>query len=153
MRVIVLRTWLILTLAMPQVKTEQIQNLALFWDCCKKPKSVISGNLSKSVYVWATQWPTSTELKKKIDPSLDRSWPEFFKIIKNYGLKIHLRGVIWVPSIRPKFDDLKSFNLGGTTWDQNYTMGVDFLDHDLLQFKKIHIKIYLMRVQTLFWVH
>ena len=25
-----------------------------------------------------------------------------------------------------------NFNLGGTTWDQNYTPGVDFLDHDLL---------------------
>ena len=70
MRVIVLRTWSILTLAMPQVKTEQIQNLALFWDCCKRPKSVISGNLSKNSHVWATQWPTSSELKIKFDPSL-----------------------------------------------------------------------------------
>ena len=35
------RAWPILTLAMPYVKTEQIQNLALFWDCCKRPKSVI----------------------------------------------------------------------------------------------------------------
>ena len=31
-----------------------------------------------------------------------------------------------------QFDDLKSFNLGGTTWGSNYTRGVDFLDHDLL---------------------
>ena len=45
------RAWPILTLAMPYVKTEQIQNLALFWDCCKRPKSVISGNLSKYGYV------------------------------------------------------------------------------------------------------
>jgi hypothetical protein len=80
MRVIVLRTCSILTLAIPYVKTEQIQNLALFWDCCKKPKSVISGNLSKNAYVWATQWPTSTELKIKFDPSLDRSWPEVFRL-------------------------------------------------------------------------
>ena len=35
----------------------------------------------------------------------------------------------------------------------NYTPGVDFLDHDLLWFKKIHIKIYPMRDQTLFSVH
>ena len=30
---------------------------------------------------WATQWPTSTELKIKFDPSLNRSWSEFFEII------------------------------------------------------------------------
>ena len=41
--------------------------------CSKMPKSVISGNLSKSGYVWATQWSTSSELKIKFDPSLDRS--------------------------------------------------------------------------------
>ena len=41
------RAWSILTLAIPLVKTEQIQNLTLFWDCCKKPKPVISGNLPK----------------------------------------------------------------------------------------------------------
>ena len=35
----------------------------------------------------ATQWPTSSELKIKFDPSLDRSWCEFFKIIKNHGPK------------------------------------------------------------------
>ena len=46
----------------------------------KKPKSVISGNLSKSGYVWATQWPTFSELKIKFDPSLDRSWLEFFRL-------------------------------------------------------------------------
>ena len=54
------RAWPILTLAMPYVKTEQIQNLALFWDCCKGPKSATSGNLSKKCHVWATQWPTSS---------------------------------------------------------------------------------------------
>ena len=35
-------------------------------------------------------------------------------------------------ALTEQFDDLKSFNLGGTTWDPNYTPGVDFLDHDLL---------------------
>ena len=44
------RAWSIFTLAMPQVKTEQIQNLALFRDCCKRPEYVISGKLSKSGY-------------------------------------------------------------------------------------------------------
>ena len=62
-----------------------IQNFALFWDCCKRPKSVVSGNLSKNGCVWAAQWPTSSKLKIKFDPSLDRSWCEFFKIIKNHG--------------------------------------------------------------------
>ena len=46
---------------------------ALFWDCCKRPRFVISG------YVWATQWPISSELKIKFDPSLDRSWCEDYK--------------------------------------------------------------------------
>ena len=72
---------------MPWVKTYQIQNLALFWDWCKRPKSVISGNLSKNCYVWATQWPTFSKLKIKFDPWLDRSWCEFFKIIKDHGPK------------------------------------------------------------------
>jgi hypothetical protein len=53
----------------------------------KRSKSVILGNFSKNCYVWATQWPTSSELKIKFDPSLDRSWPEFLKIIKNHGPK------------------------------------------------------------------
>ena len=72
---------------MPSIKTYQIQNFALFWDCCKRPKSIISGNLSKNCCVWAAQWPTSSELKTKFDPSLDRSWCEFFKIMKDHGLK------------------------------------------------------------------
>ena len=50
-KVIVLWSWSILKLAMPKVKTEPIQNLALFWDCWKKPKSAMSGNLSKNAYV------------------------------------------------------------------------------------------------------
>ena len=49
-----------------------------FWDFCNKPKSAISGNLSKNAYVWATQWLTSSELKIKFEPLLGRSWPEFF---------------------------------------------------------------------------
>ena len=39
------------------------------------------------------------------------------------------------------------------TWDPYYTPGVDIFDHDFLQSKQIHINIYLMRGQTLFWVH
>ena len=62
----------------------------------ERPKSVISGNLWKNGYVWASQWPISCELKKKFDPSLDRSWSEFFKIIKNHGPKNPTRGLIWV---------------------------------------------------------
>jgi hypothetical protein len=63
---------------------------------------MISGNLSKNGYVWATQWPTSSELKIKFDSSLGRSWCEFFKIIKNHGPKNPPAGVIWVPSIDPQ---------------------------------------------------
>ena len=58
-----------------------------FWDCCNGPKSVISGNFLKNGYVWATQCPTSSELKIKFEPSLDRSWCEFFKIVKDHGPK------------------------------------------------------------------
>ena len=76
------------------MKTEQIQNLALFWDCCKGPKSVISGNLSKNGHVWATQWPTSSELK-----------------IKGHGPKNPPPAgpwdVIWIPSLSPKSKDPK----------------------------------------------
>ena len=35
-------------------------------DYCKRPKSVISGNLSKNGYVWATQGTTSSDLKTKV---------------------------------------------------------------------------------------
>ena len=57
------------------------QNLTNLEYClCKRPKSVISGSLSKNSYVWATQWPTSIELKIKFDPSLDRSWCDSLKI-------------------------------------------------------------------------
>ena len=43
--------------------------------------------MSKNGCVWATQWPTSSELKIKFDPSSDRSWYEFFKITKDHGPK------------------------------------------------------------------
>ena len=46
-----------------------------------------SYNLSKNGYVWATQWPTSNELKIKSDPSIDRSWCEFLKILKYHEKK------------------------------------------------------------------
>ena len=61
--------------------------MALFWDSGKRPKSVFSGNLPNNGFVWATQWSTSSEHKTKLDPSLDRAWCEFFKIIKKYGPK------------------------------------------------------------------
>ena len=67
------RDWPILTLAMLSVKTEQIQNFALFWDCCKRSKSVVSGILSKNCCVWAALWPTSSELKINCVRSLDSS--------------------------------------------------------------------------------
>ena len=56
---------------------------------CLKPKSVISGNLSKNAHFWGTQWPTSRKLKIKFDLSLglDRSRYEFYKIIKDHGPK------------------------------------------------------------------
>ena len=37
--------------------------------------------------VWASQWPTSSELKIKLDLSLERSWCEYFKIMKGHGPK------------------------------------------------------------------
>ena len=46
--------------------------------------------------VWATQWRTSSE---KFEPSLDRSWCEFFKIIKNHGPKHPSPGC----NVGPKF--------------------------------------------------
>ena len=77
-------------------------NHALFSDSWKGPKSVISGNLSKNTHVWATQWPTSSELKIKFDPSLDRSWCEFFKIIKNLGPKNPPTGCNLDPKFHPQ---------------------------------------------------
>ena len=43
--------------------------------------------MTKNGHVWATQWPTSSQLKIKFDPSLDRSWCKFFKIMKNHDPK------------------------------------------------------------------
>ena len=53
----------------------------------------------------------------------------------------------WTVMLSKKFWEVTSN--GARTWDPNYTPGVDFLNHDY----KIHIKIYLMRGQTLFGVH
>ena len=48
-------------------------------------------------------------------------------------MKCHIsQGGLKNGALTDQFDDLKSFNLGGTTWDPNYTPGVDFLDHDLI---------------------
>ena len=47
----------------------------------------VSGNLSKNGCVWAAQWLTSSELKIKFDPPFDRSWCEFFKVIKDHDPK------------------------------------------------------------------
>ena len=58
--------------------------------------------MSKHGYVWATQWPTSSEFKIKFDPSLERSWCEYFKVIKGHGQKkIHPKGA---PGVPPKLD-------------------------------------------------
>ena len=51
----------------------------------------------------ATQWPTSSELKIKFDPSLDRSWCQFFKIIKDHGPKNLLKEMKYYMSIKRKF--------------------------------------------------
>ena len=50
----------------------------------------------------AAQWPTSSELKIKFDPSLDRSWCEFFKIIKNHGPKNPPPGCNLGPKYQPQ---------------------------------------------------
>ena len=75
-----------------------IQNHALFSDSCKGPKPVISDNLSKNN---STQWPTSSGLKIKFDPSLDRSRCDILKIIKNMVQKIQPLGVIGVSNSGP----------------------------------------------------
>ena len=51
------------------------QNLANSETCpiLRLAKSVISGNLLKNGYVWATQSPTSIEPKIKFDTTLDKS--------------------------------------------------------------------------------
>ena len=69
------------------------QNLANSESCpilwLLEGKSVISGNVSKNDYVCTTQWPTSSILIIKFDPSLDSPQPEFFKVIKIMVQKIH----------------------------------------------------------------
>ena len=65
------------------------QNLANSKSCRRKrPKSVISGNLSKN-----GKWPTSGQLKIYFDPSLNRSWCEIFKMIKKSWSKQSTPGV------------------------------------------------------------
>ena len=64
------------------------------------PESAISYNLSKNSYVWATQWPTSSEPKIKFDPSLDRT---LLKIIENCGPKNHY---VWAAQW-PTFSEVK----------------------------------------------
>ena len=49
--------------------SQNLENLESFPILDLRPKSVISGELSKNAYVWATQWPTSNELKIKFDLS------------------------------------------------------------------------------------
>ena len=51
-------------------------------------------NLPKTDHIWAAQWLTSSELKIKFDPWLERSWCELFKIINIpvYGPKDPLQG-------------------------------------------------------------
>ena len=69
----------------------------------EEAKICISGNLSKNCFVWATQWSTFSELKRKFDHSLDRSWCEFLLIIKNHGPKNAPSGC----SLGPKFFPLR----------------------------------------------
>ena len=54
----------IFTLVVPYVKTSQIQNPAIFWDWCKRPKSLILGNLLKNGHVWAET------LERRLNPAL-----------------------------------------------------------------------------------
>ena len=44
-------------------------------------------------------------------------------------------------------------HLGGRLRKDPRTLGVDFLDHNLLWSQKVHIKIFLMRGQTIFWAY
>ena len=44
-------------------------------------------------------------------------------------------------------------HLGGRLRKDPRTLGMDFLDHNLLWSQKVHIKIFLMRGQTIFWAY
>ena len=129
------------------MKTLQIQNLGLFWDCCKGPKSVISGNLSKNGYVWGSQWPTLSELKIKVDPSLDRPWCEFFKIIKSHDPKNPTQGVIWVPIQACHLSEKKwqlSCPLWRCPWFRTYTMWSKPFKSIILFFKAYNFTKYFL---------
>jgi hypothetical protein len=56
--------------------------LYFFWALLKAAKI---WNLSKNV--WAALQPSSSNLKNNFEHSLERSWCEFFKIIKGCGPK------------------------------------------------------------------
>ena len=60
-------------------------------------------------YVWETQWPTSSELKKKVYPTLDRSWCEFFKIGKKCGQKNPPPGCSLCPKFSPHAGHFSEF--------------------------------------------
>ena len=47
-----IRAWSIFTFSMPEVKTYQIQNNALFCDCCKSPKFAISGIICQKMAIF-----------------------------------------------------------------------------------------------------
>ena len=90
----------------------------------ERPKSAISNQI-KNGYIWATQWPSSSELKIKFDPSLDK----FFKIIKKHGPKNPPRGVIWVWSLVRKRNDNLAVQCEDCPWLGNLgkkTINVEF---------------------------
>ena len=66
------------------VKNSVNSKLCFLWALLKPAKIL---NLSKNAHDWAAQKTSSSELKKKFDPSLERSWYELFGIIKAYGPK------------------------------------------------------------------
>jgi hypothetical protein len=68
------------TLVVNSVNSE----LCFFWALLKAAKI---WNSSKNTHVWAAYKTSSSKLKILFDPSLERSWCEFFKIIKGCGQK------------------------------------------------------------------
>ena len=76
------------------------QNLANSESCLflkKRPKSVIC---QKNDNVWATQqWPTSSELKYKFYPSLERPSDKLFMTIICHGQKNPPKGCSWGPPL------------------------------------------------------
>ena len=93
---------------------------------------MVSGNLSKNSYVCATQWSASCKLKIKFYPSLDRSWCEFFEIIKNHGPKNPPQGCILGPSFHSHAGHLQE--------KKNDNLAVQYEDvHDLTHVGITHI--------------